>query len=59
MDDEPDLPTPTQDADTPVPTTIERAWRRLPARLRGAAALLSTTAMVVAIDPKIPPFMGD
>ena len=59
MDNEPDLPTPTQDAGTPAPTEIERAWRRLPVRLLNAAALLSSTLMVAAIEPKAPPFKGD
>jgi len=59
MDSEPDLPTPTQDADTPAPTAIEQALRRLPARLLNATALLSSTLMVATIDPKIPPYRGD
>ncbi len=59
MDNEPDPPTPTQDPDTPAPTEIERTWRRLPVRLLNAAALLSSTAMVAAIEPKMPPLKGD
>ena len=59
MDNEADLPTPTQDAGTPAPTEIEQAWRRLPVRLLNAAALLSSTLMVAAIEPKMPPLKGD
>ncbi len=59
MDNEPDLPTLTQDAGTPASTEIERAWRRLPVRLLNAAAVVSTTLVVVAMDPKSPPYRGD
>jgi hypothetical protein len=59
MDNEPDLPTLTRDAGTPAPTEIAQALRRLPVRLLNAAALLSSTAMVAAIETKMPPYKGD
>jgi hypothetical protein len=56
---EPDLdqPTPAEAPDLPAP-----AGHRPSLRLRTAfntGALLSTTAVLVAIDPKIPPFRAD
>ncbi len=59
MDDRPDLRTRTARPEPPASTGTERARRRLPAALLNAAAVLGTTVMVVAIDPKIPPFRGD
>jgi hypothetical protein len=58
VDNDPAPPTPAEDPDTPVSTTIERQLRRLPTVLLNAAAVLSTTVMAVAIDPKKPPFRG-
>jgi hypothetical protein len=49
----------TTEPETPTPTTVER-WRpRLPDTLLNAAAVVSTTLVVVAVDPKSPPFRGD
>lgn len=59
MDNDPAPPTPAEDPDTPASTAIERQLRRLPSVLLNAAAVLSTTVMAVAIDPKSPPFRGD
>jgi hypothetical protein len=59
VDDDPATTTPEQDADPAAPTAIERQLRRLPRVVLNAAAVLSTTVMAVAIDPKNPPFRGD
>jgi hypothetical protein len=58
---EPDLdhPAPADAPDLPAPTSTQPSPL---ARLRTAfntAALLSTTAVLVAIDPKNPPFRAD
>ena len=49
---EPETPTPT-------PTAVQRWRHRLPDTLLNAAAVVSTTLVVVAMDPKNPPFRGD
>ena len=59
MNDRPDPRPRTAEPETPTPTTVER-WRpRLPDTLLNAAAVVSTTLVVVAMDPKVPPFRGD
>jgi hypothetical protein len=59
MNNRPDPhPRPTE-PDTPTPTTVERWRRRLPDALLNVAAVVSTTLVVVAMDPKSPPFRGD
>jgi hypothetical protein len=59
MNDRPDQRPRTAKPEPPASTRFDRARRRLPATLLDAAAVLSTTVMIVAIDPKIPPFRGD
>jgi hypothetical protein len=58
VDNDPAPPTPAEDPDTPVSTTIERQLRRLPTVLLNAAAVLSTTVMAVAIGPQEPALQG-
>ncbi|HEV7653220.1 MAG TPA: hypothetical protein VGP36_00575 [Mycobacteriales bacterium] len=59
MDADLDHPGPAEASDLPAPTSIRPSPL---VRLRTAfntAALLSTTAVLVAIDPKNPPFRAD
>jgi len=41
------------------PATAERPRRRRVTALLNTNVLLATTALITAIDPKIPPFKGD
>ena len=59
MNDRPDPDAHTTEPVTPTPTAVERWRRRLPDALLNAAAVVSTTLVVVAMDPKVPPFRGD
>ena len=59
MNDRPDPDPRTTEPETPTPTAAERWRRRLPDALLNAAAVVSTTLVVVAMDPKSPPFRGD
>ena len=59
MNDRPDQLPPTAKPEPAASTGFDRVRRRLPATLLNAAAVLSTSVMIVAIDPKIPPFRGD
>jgi hypothetical protein len=59
MNDRPDPNPRTTEPDTPSPTAVERWRSRLPDALLNAAAVASTTLVVVAMDPKSPPFRGD
>jgi len=59
MNNRPDPHPRTTEPETPPPTAVQR-WRpRLPDTLLNAATVLSTTLVVVAMDPKNPPFRGD
>lgn len=58
-------PQPTEPAeanDPSMPTARARRSRRFPQAIEvvgGAALLLSTTALLPVIEPKLPPFRGD
>jgi hypothetical protein len=57
INDRPDPGLRTTEPETPTP--VERWRRRLPDALLNAAAVVSTALVVVAMDPKSPPFRGD
>ncbi len=59
MDDEPDPPTSPTEPDGLAPTGCPQSRRWLPVAVVNAAALLSTTALMVALEPKMPPYKGD
>ena len=53
-------PDPAVPAAEPTPhTAADRSRGRRAAALINTTALLATTALLVAIDPKIPPYKGD
>jgi hypothetical protein len=58
---EPDLdrPAPAETPDQPAPTGIRPSRRRRIKTALNTTALLSTTAVLVAIEPKMPPLKGD
>ena len=58
MNDRPDPDPRTTEPETPTPTAAERWRRRLPDALLNAAAVVSTTLVVVAMDPKIAALQG-
>jgi hypothetical protein len=59
MNDEPDRRTRKAEPEPLAPTGFERACRRLPVALLNVAGVLNTTMMIVAIEPKAPPYKGD
>jgi hypothetical protein len=59
MEPELDRPASADAPDTPAPPETRSSHRRRFERAFTTSALLSTTAVLVAIDPKIPPFRAD
>jgi hypothetical protein len=55
----PEMPAPETPAAGGRPDGDSRPRRLAGALLAGSGALLATTAVVAAIDPKLPPFRGD
>jgi hypothetical protein len=55
----PEMPAPETPAARGRPDGASPPRRLARALLAGSGALLATTAVVAAIDPKLPPFRGD
>jgi hypothetical protein len=52
-----DAPVPTPPAEPPAPVPSQR--RRHLAALLGSTGLLATTALLAAVEPKLPRYVGD